>query len=36
MRGEITTMSKVFLSSTWVDLQKHRQAVIQALERLRH
>ncbi len=29
-------MSKVFLSSTWVDLQKHRQAVIQALERLRH
>jgi len=26
---------KVFLSSTWVDLQEHRQAVIQALERLR-
>jgi len=29
-------MCKVFLSSTWVDLQEHRQAVIQALERLRH
>ena len=29
-------MSKVFLSSTWVDLQEHRRAVIQALERLRH
>jgi formylglycine-generating enzyme required for sulfatase activity len=28
-------MGKVFLSSTWVDLQEHRRAVIQALERLR-
>ncbi len=29
-------MSKVFLSSTWVDLKEHRRAVIEALERLRH
>ena len=27
-------MSEVFLSSTWVDLQEHRRAVIQALERM--
>ncbi|MBM4430721.1 MAG: DUF4062 domain-containing protein, partial [Chloroflexi bacterium] len=29
-------MTKVFLSSTWIDLKEHRRAVIDAWERLRH
>jgi hypothetical protein len=30
------SMTKVFLSSTWMDLKEHRRAVVDALERLRH